>query len=439
MFNEYIAHNLFQKGMEQYLSADPQLLSLQGLSFVHPMDWWRLIRWDQPGIYILTGGRQIGKTTSAKLLLKHLLQEKIFSPAELFYLPCDQIDSQRQLGERVRLILEELAKPSGRFVLIVDEVTFVEGWDRAVKALADEGWFRKGFCILTGSDSVVLKDAAGRFPGRRGEAEQTDFHLHPLSFAQYVALTKPEISTAQPPDLEALLSCFQNYLLCGGYLKAINELHAKGKISEAVHRIFEQWIQGDFEKRGKSSHLLLGVLKNLFETMGSQITYSSLTHRMGEVSKETFIDYCNLLERMDVIFPLQAFDQNKKIGFPKKARKFHCRDPFIMDTLRHWLVRERLIEARDVMESEKVEGTVAAHCKMKFPTYYVKGKGEIDVIGILGNQIKAIEVKWTKQVRSLDASELKKFRNSVIVSRQHQGAYQEIPLVPVPLFLLQLG
>ena len=54
-----------------------------------------------------------------------------------------------------------------KFLLIIDEVTFVKDWDRVIKALADEGLFEHGLCILTGSDCLILKEAAQRFPGRR--------------------------------------------------------------------------------------------------------------------------------------------------------------------------------------------------------------------------------------------------------------------------------
>ena len=86
----------------------------------------------------------------------------------MLYLPCDEIFDARELGETIRSFLETV--PSGPFLLIVDEVTFVKNWDRVIKALADEGVFRRGICLLTGSDTVILKEAAMRFPGRRGKA-----------------------------------------------------------------------------------------------------------------------------------------------------------------------------------------------------------------------------------------------------------------------------
>src|SRR3989338_8765886 len=98
MFDEYSNHNLFLKGMDLFLKHDPHLSPLSETPLVHPMDWWRKIDWQAPGIYLLTGGRQIGKTTSTKLLLKELLVTKRFPPQSIYYLPCDQIDTHIQLG-----------------------------------------------------------------------------------------------------------------------------------------------------------------------------------------------------------------------------------------------------------------------------------------------------------------------------------------------------
>jgi uncharacterized protein len=407
---------------------------LKGLRFVHPMDWWRGMDWGIPGIYLLTGGRQIGKSTSTKLLIKELLQKTVFLPQQIFYLPCDQIDTYHQLIETVRPFIEE--NPT-RFLLIVDEVTFVKDWDRAIKALADEGHFRRGSVILTGSDSVILKDAMNRFPGRRGQAAQTDFHLYPLKFCDYVQLTDPQL--IKKLDDQKLLQSFDEYLQCGGYLKAINDFHTHGAVSDATYRTFEQWIVGDFEKRGKSLRYLKELLKALLESASSQLTYSGLTQRIGEMSKETLIDYCQLLERMDVLFSLQAFDQNKRIGFPKKARKFHFWDPFIFDTLLRCLQKDgAFFLGRDFLPM-KVESVVAASFKSGSPTFYWKAKGEIDVVSVQPDGVHFIEVKWSDRVRTQDLQELKKQKNSVVLTRNlSEGVVGSIPLQYLPRYLLEI-
>jgi predicted AAA+ superfamily ATPase len=317
----------------------------------------------------------------------------------------------------------------------LDEVTFVSGWDKCVKALADEGIFRGGFCILTGSDTVILKEAAARFPGRRGNAAETDFHIYPLTFREYMELVAPSLLTGGEQKLNDLFEAFDRYLKCGGYLRAINELHGFGKVREATYLTFEQWIRGDFDKRGKKLGYLLETLSVLFETSTTQVTYSKLSSKTGAMSKETFIDYCGILERMDVICTLEAFDQNTLRGFPKKARKILFLDPFIADVVGSWLVRERYADAL-MDESTKVESIVASNFKRFAPVYYIKAQGEVDVVVVVGRKFWPIEVKWTSQLRERDLKQLKKLKSGVILTKQSEpGDIGGIPTTPLPLFL----
>lgn len=435
MIEQYVRHNLFRESTEKFLREDPQLALLKGLAYVHPMDWWKNIDWRTPGIYLLTGGRQIGKTTSTKLLIKHALTKKLFAPQRIFYLPCDQIDDYHHLSRVLGFFFDGLEKEKGPFLLIIDEITFVREWDRSIKALADEGRFREGFCIVTGSDSVILKEASKRFPGRRGHADTVDFHLLPLTFREYIALVAPPLLRTPSAHVDALFQHFDKYLICGGYLRAINDLASSGVVAASTYAVFEQWIAGDFEKRGKRIDYLRGVLGTLIASGVSQATYSSLTQQLGLLSKETFIDYCSLLERMDLIFTLQAFDQNTRRGFPKKARKFHFTDPFIIDTVTQWLIREGIMSEKD-LAPVKAEAILAEHVRRIAPTYYLKAEGEIDAVAVVGKKFAPLEVTWTNQLRSADVKQLLKYPYSRILTKQPtSGAIQEIPATPLPLFL----
>ncbi len=430
MLERYQSQNRFVISLKAFTNEDPHLLALQQLQYQYQFDWWHNLDFSTPGVYILTGGRQVGKSTSCKLIIQHCLKEKLFGKSSIFYLPCDEIYDAHSLSQTLRSFLDQQDKT---FLLIIDEITYVKDWDRVIKSLADEGYFRKGLCLLTGSDTVILKEAAMRFPGRRGSADQTDFHLYPLSFREYVNLVSKKKKVAGQ-----LQTLFLDYLKCGGYLPAINAIGKNNTISNATFLIYEQWIRGDFIKRGKSEGVLVDVITALLKTGVSQISYSKLTQKIGTVSKDTVIEYCNLLERMDVLLILQAFDQNNKRGFPRKDRKFHFIDPFIHHTLNNWCHREGLISDQE-LENTLVEAIVASNCNRFGKTFYFKGQGEVDVIQLINNKVVAIEVKWANQVRPNDLRMLKQFPNAKILTKQNiSGNAEHIQSLPVYQFLFDL-
>lgn len=429
MVDAFFNHNRFRDSLSAFMQADPHLAALSALKIQFSPSWWKDIHWDEPGIYMLTGGRQIGKSTSCKLMIKHCLEQSCFPPDHIFYFPCDEVFDAKELSQIVRHFVESIS--GKKFLLIIDEVTYVKGWDRVIKALADEGYFREGLCFLTGSDTIILKEAAMRFPGRRGKAARVDFHLYPLSFAEYVQLIDP--STEH--DGQALKMHFERYLQCGGYLRAINDLAEEGEVSASTFMTYEQWIRGDFLTRGKSEETLIAILNALLTVGVSQISYSALTQKIGLISKETLMDYCRLLERMDLLINLQAYDQNKKQGFPRKDRKFHFTDPFIYRTLKRWLKREGVLNTV-VLDNTIVEACVAGHCHRLGKTFYFKGQGEIDVIWLHQNKVKALEVKWAEQIRPADLKMLKQFKDTqILTKREHQGEVNGIQSLPVPVFL----
>ena len=267
-------HNKFREGVSAFIGHDPHLQQLSKLKYQHSSNWWCKLPLTTPGIYILTGGRQIGKSTSCKLLIRHCLETSKFTKNNMVYIPCDEIFDAKSLGMVLRHFLQQTSdKP---FLLIVDEITYVTHWERVIKSLADEGWFNQGLCLLTGSDTVILKEAAMTFPGRRGTADQTDFHLYPLNFYDYVTLIS---GNKKKPEIKTLQSYFKHYLQCGGYLRAINDYAEDSKISIATFQTYEQWIKGDFLKQGKNETYLLAVLNALYTVGVTQVSYSSLTQK----------------------------------------------------------------------------------------------------------------------------------------------------------------
>jgi predicted AAA+ superfamily ATPase len=94
---EFLPHNLFINNIDLYLKNDPHLAFLEKQKYIQQPSLLHDIPLHIPGVYILTGARQVGKSTLIKLFIKQLLLNKTCSPEQVFYLPCDIIRSFQEL------------------------------------------------------------------------------------------------------------------------------------------------------------------------------------------------------------------------------------------------------------------------------------------------------------------------------------------------------
>lgn len=464
----FAIHNLFRRDVSNFLNLDPHLSCLHALKYVHRSTLETSVPVATPGIYVVTGGRQVGKSTLLKLIIRRLVTEDQEDPKQVFYLPCDTIESFQQLLAMVEAF-EESIDASKPFFLFVDEITFVKEWDRAIKALADRGFFRKGSVTLTGSDSSLLKDAMMRFPGRRGASGETDFHLFPLSFRETVRLYAPELAkmfdevisefrgTFKLPlslpevlkggVVEKLYAFWDLFLVTGGFPLSINARAVSESIPRSAYQTYAQWIQGDLIKRGKNLDYARELLHGLIERLGSQVTWHSLAACVPIEHHQTIADYVSLLERMDVVQILGALREDKMHAAPKKARKIHFADPFIFHAVRFWCggQREPFAEAREFVETKSkvlghfIEGAVGSLGRRNHETYYLKAEGEVDLVLARRKSFLPIEIKWTPAPRREDLRQLAKYKNGLVAAKTMAvGKIDHMTIVPIPVLAMFL-
>lgn len=451
----FLAHNTHHESAGLFRSRDPQLrvVARQPLVFEPPL--LDVLPEGTPGIYTVGGGRQVGKTTLLKLWMARLLDRGV-DPARITYLTGELIDDHHTL---IRLI-EDAVEPSAMDALdflIVDEITYISGWDRAVKFAADAGMLERTVLVLTGSDLALARDARMTFPGRRGTADLVDFELHPLSFREAFDLkTGGELSgrlTASADVIDGeILADLETQLLAylehGGFLTAINDIAVNGEIAPATMATYSDWIRGDVLKRGKREQYLREVLGAVVERMGSQITWNALARDLSIDHPKTVSDYVDLLRSMGVLFDQPALIEDKLVGAPKKARKLSFSDPFVFHATRAWLRPTRRPyedQLRVALEdprwtSRLVEACVASHVRRHHPTYYIKAEGEVDVAYVDRGRFWPIEVKWARQLKPKDLKQIRKYPQARIWARtRRSGDLDGVRVEPLPLALYRFG
>lgn len=455
---KFVVHNSHLDDPGAFVDRDPQLQRLKKQKYVYHSPIIKQLPTTIPGIYTVGGGRQIGKTTLLKQWMLLLLEQKI-APQAIAFFSGEMIDDHHVLLNLIQNHLEStslvITSTKLRY-LIIDEVTYIRDWDKAIKYAADAGLLENIVLVLTGSDLVLIQEARMRFPGRRGLASQVDFHLYPLTFRETIVLknfdlakiiTTKRTDDITEDDLDELYKLFNDYLKHGGYLTAINDWAISGSINLVTLRIYSDWIRGDMLRRGKQEHYLCEILSAIIKRYCTQVSWHTLAHDLSIDHHKTVADYVNLLSSMDVTFIQAALLEDKLAGAPKKAKKIIFMDPFIFHAIRSWLwptenpyVLQIEIAVDDpVLSSKLVEACVVTHYQRYLPTYYIKAEGEVDIAYIDQQHFWPIEIKWTNQVRSHEYKQIQKYANGrVLVKSKFGGKIGNICLEPLPVVLAKL-
>jgi predicted AAA+ superfamily ATPase len=447
-----LPHNLHWQGAASFLERDPTLLRMRSQPFVFRPPLLDALPHDTPGIYTLVGGRQVGKSTLCKQFLAERLAAGV-APGRLAYVTCEPFVDAEALQHLLTDLLVELAPAREPCWLLLDEVTYVEGWDRVVKFLADSGQLDSCFLLATGSDRLLIEDSLKRLPGRRGQAEVVDFHLRPLTFLEFCRLRSRvdvaellrcageplDAAVVASPFLDALERELRDYHLTGGFLPAINDLARTGGISVATFRTYADWIRGDVLRLDRSERYLREVLTGIHRRQSSQVTWNAFAKELSIDSPKTVADYIAILERMDVLQVVPALVEHTGGPAPKKARKVYFADPFVHRAVLSWLGEDDALES-DARLQRDLEGVFAAHVGRAGDVFYIKGDGEIDVAFYEQRHLHLVEVKWTAQLRPEELKEIRRRGRGTIAARVARSVtYEGLPVLPAAVVLLRLA
>lgn len=389
------------------------------------------------GIYVIRGPRQVGKTTLVKLKIKELLNGGSNPKAIFFY----SFELRRKTEEVYATVLEYLDKiaPSGKRYLFLDETTTIPEWARPIKLLADRGDLRKEDTVLvTGSSSIDLQKGAERLPGRGIEGNEY-FYL-PASFRRYLYLKGMEFEAADPfrpdrfyeiakshwPKMLTLQKEFLSYLNSGGFLYSINH-----GWDDLVLEKYARWLEGDFVKWGKDPFVVKEIVQAVVKKGCSQFSYHSIVKETSVSSHNTIIEYLDMLD--EELFLRIVNKALLPFGVERrKEKKAFFLDPLLM------IIAERWADQR-IVEACKVEQVVAGHlARMNDIYFYNDGKKEIDCLLKSDKKVLGVEVKWSGTIASSDTQGVRKTGIAYLLSKETLDKINDIPVIPVPIFLALL-
>ncbi len=399
---------------------------------------------------VLIGPRQLGKTTSLKYdIYKKIFNEGIDPKFIMYY----SFDTSRNFEDISDVINTFISTNKQKTFLYLDEVSFVDGWQRAIKAFLDSDKSSNSTLYITGSSSINLKKEL--MPGRKIKF----IEFMPLSFKEFLIsfgsdnlkhiLKKNsvlnldsaiELAKELMTYFDEISKLFTVYLATGGYPDAIFDYMTNKYIRDSIYDIHWNAFVSDVSKSEKSIEIATAVIYGLIESYSSKVNLSKIAQMQGIKSHITVREYIEMLDDLFTvksIFPVA----DKRYVF-RKDRKVYFNDPFLYN-----LFAKKLNIIDKNSESKIVEGIVFNSLyrfinrekqlsEPKIKVGFYSGKKEVDfVIDEFG-----FEVKWQNNVTYKDFPNIN-IKKKILLSKSTlklDNKTEEAIIIPAPLLLAAL-
>ena len=319
---------------------------------------------------ILTGARQVGKTT----ILKQLFKDN----DNVLWLNADEQDVRNIFENVSSTRLKALFRD--KTIVVIDEAQRITDVGIKLKLITDQ--IPEIQLVATGSSSFELANRTNEpLTGRKWE-----FQMFPLSFAEMVAhnglleekrMLKhrlvfgyyPEV-VSKPNDEEALLK-----MLADSYLyKDIFTI-------ESIHR----------------PEKIVKILQALAYQIGSEVSYNEVA-QLCSMDAKTVEKYISLLEQAYIIFRLPTYSKNLRNEL-KNSRKIFFWDCGIRNAvIGNFLPIENRTDAGALYENfaiaERIKINKYAQKSTTHWFWRTTTRQEIDFLEVTAQKMSAFEFKW---------------------------------------------
>lgn len=297
-------------------------------------------------VITITGIRRCGKSTLAKMAIKHLIDEGM-NPANILFVNLEQplFLEYRHNPSYLQKVLDAyltLCNPSGRIVVIFDEIQFFENWQVFIKSKYETADIK---FIITGSNSSMLSsDINTLLTGRT-----LTIHLNTFSFSEFLHFK----GIGHATELERIANRIQitiakqAYLQWGGFFEVMevdDPVIKKDLLNNYAKNIIYRDIVPRFKIR--QAEVVERLFYYLLAQTGNILNYTTLaqTFEMSDKSIKEYIGYFEdvfLFKRIDNFHnkPKERIKSAKKLytldnGFLQVAPK---QSPGLGQSLENWV------------------------------------------------------------------------------------------------------
>lgn len=322
---------------------------------------------------ILTGARQVGKTT--------LLQEIFKDQSNILWLNADETSVRTRLKE---LNIENLKGVVGKYeMLVIDEIQRVENAGLLLKLLVDN--FKQLKIVATGSSALDIAERI--FEPLTGR--HFLFHLYPFSLSELY-------ENKSPFEIEQQLPF---HLIYGNYPDVCNNRLDAEKI---LRNLSNQYLYKDVLvwKDIRKPELLDKLLKLLAFQICSEVSIHELANQL-QVKSETVESYIDLLEKSFVIFRLKSYSTNARKEVTKMSKIYFwdngIRNAIIekFDDLSlrndHGLLWENFMISERLKVNDWKENIIVSYFWRNY------NQSKVDYVEVERGKERAYEFKWNSK------------------------------------------
>lgn len=266
---------------------------------------WILPRLSERQALLLSGLRRVGKSTVMRLVIDRLIRNGQ-APTSILYVSLDDYmlrnHSIIDVINRFRQIHKHSVDDS--VVVMLDEVTAVEGFQQQLKNLIDRD---RVTIVAASSSSSLLQDQKALLTGRSQTIE-----IQPLTLEEYLSFRD---ITVLRRDAQLLDRYFRDYVRDGGLPE-----HVLFPGRDYLMSLVDDIIQKDITARHgiKDPQVVRDYFTLLMERSGKQVSINKLAHILS-LSPDTSRRYLGYFEDAFLIHPVSRWGKtNERVLAQKK-------------------------------------------------------------------------------------------------------------------------
>ena len=323
-------------------------------------------------VILLTGPRQVGKTTLLRMLMNGTEKKTLFWN-------CDEPDVRQKLSNVTSTQLN--ADTSSADLILIDEAQRVQNIGLTLKLLVDN--LPNKQIVVTGSSALELSNSVNEpLTGRKYE-----YNLFPLSAEELIDNNGKE-------NERRLL---ERRVVYGSYPEVVNN---EGDEREILTNLASSSLYKDIFafQDVRKPEVIEQLLQALALQVGSEVSFNELGELLG-LNSQTVQRYVNLMEKTYVVFHLRSFSRNIRNEL-KKSRKIYfwdngIRNAILGDFKPVGLRQDIGALWENYLVVERMKHNSYSHFYGKSYFWRTRQQQELDYLEDIDGMLHAYEFKWS--------------------------------------------